>query len=256
MKNLYLVRLYSIIKILSFVFALLFYTKINFTLGFICSFFIAGIGRSGFYHRYLSHRSFETSKLWKYVGLTLGTLTLSDIIAYAAIHRDHHKFADTDKDPHSPKYINIFTVLFREEKLKASVSSVRDLLLDSDIRWFQKNSLKIVASYVAILAMCDFVFNFNFSFLVTFFVFVNVITVINTFSLVYINHTFGSQKYQMTNNSKNTWWAAIILFTGENWHNNHHKNPDNISMSEAWWQIDLVGLFCKLISIKMRDPNV
>lgn len=38
--------------------------------------------------------------------------------AYAIMHRMHHAFTDTEKDPHSPRYSgNVFTMMMRTNKI-------------------------------------------------------------------------------------------------------------------------------------------
>ena len=61
-----------------------------------------GIGIA--YHRLLTHRGFTTSRWMTRVLATIGTLGLqSGPIAWVTMHRLHHAFTDTDKDPHSPR---------------------------------------------------------------------------------------------------------------------------------------------------------
>src|ERR1044071_2537359 len=61
-----------------------------------------------FQHRYAAHAAFRMSKGWErffYVitWIMQGSSYLSPR-AYALMHRLHHAYADTDKDPHSPSY--------------------------------------------------------------------------------------------------------------------------------------------------------
>jgi len=59
-----------------------------------------------FLHRYASHQMFTMSKTWERIFffctfLTQGASFLNPR-AYAILHRLHHKYSDTKKDPHSP----------------------------------------------------------------------------------------------------------------------------------------------------------
>src|SRR5690606_1699494 len=61
-----------------------------------------------FHHRYAAHRMFTMSKTWEKIFYFLsfvfqGASYLSPY-AYGAMHRLHHAYADTENDPHSPKY--------------------------------------------------------------------------------------------------------------------------------------------------------
>src|SRR5689334_18531470 len=57
-------------------------------------------------HRYGAHRMFTMSKGWErfFHVLTAVTQGSSYLLprAYAILHREHHAFSDTERDPHSP----------------------------------------------------------------------------------------------------------------------------------------------------------
>src|SRR6185295_11725890 len=56
------------------------------------------------YHRYFSHRSFKTSRAFQFVLAFLGTTTVQKgVLWWASQHRLHHRYADTERDPHSPR---------------------------------------------------------------------------------------------------------------------------------------------------------
>jgi len=56
------------------------------------------------YHRYFSHRSFKTARTMQFL-LALGgtTAVQKGPLWWAAHHRKHHLYADTDRDIHSPQ---------------------------------------------------------------------------------------------------------------------------------------------------------
>src|SRR2546423_2908624 len=55
------------------------------------------------YHRYFAHHSYRTSRAMQFV-LALGGATAAQKgpLWWAGHHRRHHRFADTDRDTHSP----------------------------------------------------------------------------------------------------------------------------------------------------------
>uniref|UniRef100_A0A0A0KTF2 Fatty acid desaturase domain-containing protein n=1 Tax=Cucumis sativus TaxID=3659 RepID=A0A0A0KTF2_CUCSA len=65
---------------------------------------VAGLfGISVSYHRNLAHRSFNLPKWLEYLFAYCGVHALQgDPIGWVKIHRCHHRFVDTEKDPHSP----------------------------------------------------------------------------------------------------------------------------------------------------------
>src|SRR6188508_1028950 len=56
------------------------------------------------YHRYFSHRTFKTSRVFQFVLALLGMTTAQQgPLWWAAHHRRHHKFSDMAEDIHSPR---------------------------------------------------------------------------------------------------------------------------------------------------------
>ena len=67
------------------------------------SLFLSHVGISIGFHRYFSHRSFETSAAGKWFLATAGTLTMQGSPLYwAGQHRLHHRHCEGALDPHSP----------------------------------------------------------------------------------------------------------------------------------------------------------
>ena len=55
------------------------------------------------FHRYLTHRSFETSRTMRALLAILGSAAIEGpVIEWVANHRKHHAFSDEEGDPHSP----------------------------------------------------------------------------------------------------------------------------------------------------------
>src|SRR4051812_11974399 len=56
------------------------------------------------YHRYFSHRTFKTGRVFQFV---LALLAMSSaqqgVLWWASHHRNHHKFSDQPEDTHSPR---------------------------------------------------------------------------------------------------------------------------------------------------------
>ncbi|MBW2442438.1 MAG: fatty acid desaturase, partial [Deltaproteobacteria bacterium] len=58
---------------------------------------------TGFYHRYFSHKSFKTNRLWQFIFAVLGNASVQrGPLWWAAHHRHHHRYTDQEQDVHSP----------------------------------------------------------------------------------------------------------------------------------------------------------
>src|SRR3979409_1865712 len=77
-------------------------------------------------HRYAAHGAFSMSKFWErffYLAayITQGSSYVSPR-AYAVMHRMHHAYTDTDKDPHSPAYDkNIFKMMWHARQVSVDI---------------------------------------------------------------------------------------------------------------------------------------
>ena len=61
-----------------------------------------------FQHRYAAHRAFTMSRLWERIFFVFAYITQGSSYmsprAYGIMHRMHHAYTDTDRDPHSPSF--------------------------------------------------------------------------------------------------------------------------------------------------------
>jgi fatty-acid desaturase len=51
------------------------------------------------------------------------------------------------------------------------------------------------------------------------------------------SHMWGYRTFDVEDNSRNLWWAALLTY-GEGWHNNHHAYPNVAKAGWQWWEID------------------
>src|SRR5258707_1080310 len=61
------------------------------------------------YHRYFSHRSFKTSRVFQFmIAFIAMTSSQKGVLWWAAHHRHHHRYSDQDLDLHSPTLFGFF----------------------------------------------------------------------------------------------------------------------------------------------------
>ena len=59
-------------------------------------------------------------------------------------------------------------------------------------------------------------------------------------------HMWGRRRFMTRDDSKNSWWVALLTF-GEGWHNNHHAHPVSARHGLAWYEFDPTWLELKLL---------
>jgi fatty-acid desaturase len=104
----------------------LMFTYDNFILLAICSFLLTilinAFAFSTVYHKLFAHRSFKPKAWVPYVGTFIGLLLLLPTPrSFLVQHRLHHRFSDTERDTHSPKFGKLATFMpyfFRGKGIK------------------------------------------------------------------------------------------------------------------------------------------
>lgn len=109
---------------------MLFYGNIYWLLIALCIYFLNGcLGMTMTYHRLLGHRSWTAPKFLEYLFVLFANSGLTgSAISWISIHRQHHKFVDTKKDPHSPLHKSWFYCHFLSMFGEVNLRYVPDLL--------------------------------------------------------------------------------------------------------------------------------
>ena len=237
---------FQIFTHLSVILMLIYGTPIHYLYTWIVFFFTGALGMSGTYHRLLSHKSYEPPKWWIYLGTLFGTLGgTGSSIAWCAVHREHHRFTDTEKDPHSPHHHGFWRVQFLSMFHNPHVKYVPDLLRSSFHINMHKYYWLIHAFYALALYTID-PFALVYAWLFPSFILWHAGSSINTWS-----HAIGWQNHDSNDTSTNHWLTGIFGW-GEGWHNNHHFNPAQMRFGEKWYQIDITYYTLRLLGFKQK----
>ena len=208
-------------------------------------------GITGGYHRYFSHASYKTSRVFQFFLGWLGATALQKgPLWWASHHRHHHAHSDGPEDVHSPVqrgfwYSHLGWILgskFHEtnERLIAGFLKYREL------RWL--NRYHIVPP--VLLAAIVYAFGewmrrahpatgvTGLQMLVWGFLISTILLYHGTFTVNSLAHVWGSRRFNTKDDSRNNWFIALITL-GEGWHNNHHYAPSSERQGFYWWEIDV-----------------
>jgi len=209
-----------------------------------------GLGISMGYHRLHTHRGFKTSKLFEYFLAICGTLTLEGgPIFWVATHRVHHQYSDRPEDPHTPRvsgfWAHIGWILFGESQHNDAARMARyapDLGEDPFYRWLTTyHWVPLTVLGFALLAIGGWG-------LVNWAIFLRVVVGLHTTWLVNsATHMWGTRRFATRDDSKNSWWVALLTF-GEGWHNNHHAHPVSARHGLVWYEFDPTWIELKFLS--------
>jgi fatty-acid desaturase len=206
-------------------------------------FCIGCLGVSIGYHRYLSHRSFKVNPYLKWLMplfYWFGCLSLTGSpIGWVSVHRRHHQYSDTFKDPHSPQQLG-WRTLFTRYTFKFNKWEIRDLITNRYHLFLHNYYFGLLALWALALFLISPTLML-FGFVIPGALAIWASTTSNMFT-----HLWGYTNYKTKDTSKNLWWMALLTF-GEGWHNNHHRTPTRWSFKVKWWEVDTSGAIIKLI---------
>ena len=217
------------------------------------------------YHRFFTHRAFETSMPMRYAIAILAQLGIfGSLRRWVAEHRRHHALSDRSGDIHSPYFDghgepSKGILGWKHAHLGwAFTNSMTDPAVygkglgeDPAILFVDKHRFIIFLSSVIFLpAIWGYAFGGIEAVIGTVLIAGFLRAVIALHAIACVNsfgHIYGSQRYKSgTDQARNNW--LIALFTlGEGWHNNHHAHPRAANAGLAWYEIDMTSWIIRLL---------
>ncbi len=213
---------------------------------------------TAFYHRYFSHRTYQTSRFFQFIFAVLGASCVQrGPIWWAARHRHHHRNSDQEDDVHSPirhgLYWSHVGWITSKRAFGYDQKSVVDLLKYPELRFIDRfDSLVPLLEAIGLFGLGKLLqaYGFNTSgwqMLIWGFFISTVVCAHATFTINSLTHLWGRKRYNTGDESRNSLLLALITF-GEGWHNNHHYYPGSVRQGFYWWEIDLTYYVLYLMS--------
>jgi len=200
-------------------------------------------------HRYFSHASFETHPIFeKFFGVAMCLASLGSPLAWAGMHRMHHRYSDSVKDPHTPlvnqqwswgSAFRTYLGLWRE--YHASLRETQELRKMPLHKFLHFYYFAVIFSYIAILSL----FGWN---AVIYLYFVPAVFSFHAASMIVtVGHMVGDRPNPTRDQSRNNVVLHWLTF-GEGLHNEHHAYPKNyIYKSTSWYFLDVPGLLIEYV---------
>ncbi len=215
---------------------------------------------TGFYHRYFSHKAFQTSRAGQFVFAVLGaTAVQRGPLWWAAHHRNHHSHSDEEIDAHSPVqhgflWSHIGWFLSRNN-FHTQFDRVKELAKFPELRFLDRFDVLIPTVFacgifglgVLLEKYAPSLGTNGWQLLVWGFVISTVVLYHATFSVNSLAHIWGKRRYATSDHSRNNFLIALLTL-GEGWHNNHHHYPGSASQGFYWWEIDFTYYGLRILS--------
>ncbi|WP_119299620.1 acyl-CoA desaturase [Dongia deserti] len=199
------------------------------------------------YHRYFSHRTFSTSRVFQFMlGFLAQTSAQKSLLWWASKHRDHHLHSDMPQDVHSPRHTGFLYShlgwIFARKHDKADLSKVADLARYPELMWLHRYELLPAVAVAGLSFLIA-----GWPGLVVGFLWSTVLLYHATFCINSLAHVRGTRRYVTGDDSRNN--VLLAFFTmGEGWHNNHHAYQSSVRQGFRWWEIDLAYYVLKVLS--------
>jgi len=209
------------------------------------------------YHRYFSHRSFRAPRVVQALLAFGGTTAVQKgPLWWAANHRAHHRYSDTELDAHTPLrgFLHSHMGWIMSDRHTATdMNAVKDLARFPELRFLER--FDWIGGWV--LGVTSYLIA-GWSGLVVGFFASTVLLWHGTFTVNSLAHVMGRRRYATTDTSRNSVLVALIT-GGEGWHNNHHHYPTSCRQGFFWWEVDPTWYVLRVLSVfrlvrDLREP--
>jgi len=220
---------------------------------FVTHWILSVFVQSFFLHRYSAHAMFRMNPIWEkffhvFTMVAQGPSYLNPY-AYAVLHRMHHAYSDTEKDPHSPHHSkDVMTLMMKTKKIYDSfaydlATPEPAMVRDAIPRW---KSLDTLGQ--------NWVFRIAFGALYAFFYMAFVpagseylyallplhwlMGPIHGAIVNWGGHKYGYKNHNKTGDESRNSLPVDFLTMGELFQNNHHGHPTSPNFAYRWFEID------------------
>jgi stearoyl-CoA desaturase (Delta-9 desaturase) len=236
---------------------------------FILHWYLSLFSQTFFLHRYSAHKMFDMNGFWEkffylMTYLTQGSSYLTPK-AYAILHRMHHAYSDTEKDPHSPHfYKNVFSMMRVTKDIYNDYLNDRKPVEDRFSRDIPKWKLidTMGDSWISRLAWGTAYALFYIHFVPADCWYLYLLLPIHFLMgpvhgaiVNWSGHKYGYQNFDNNDKSKNS-LVVDFLMGGELFQNNHHKHYARPNFAAKWFEFDPTYPVIKVLNfvriIKLR----
>lgn len=220
--------------------------------------FSSGLGVTTGAHRLFSHRAYKAPFVTRLVLILFHTLAGQNCLyIWVRDHRQHHKYSDTDADPHNANrgffFSHVGWLMSRKHPAVISKGKTIDMS-DMEADWlvmFQKEHYKVLYALFAILlpSLVPVIF-WKETFFNAFFaayMFRSVFVLNMTWLVNSAAHLYGNKPFDKYMKPVESSFVAFVS-VGEGWHNYHHAFPWDYRAAEFGAKYSLTTMFIDFLA--------
>jgi len=234
---------------------------------------ICSLGITAGVHRLWSHKSYEAKTPTKILLMMLVSASnQGSIYHWVRDHRVHHKFSDTEADPHNINrgffYSHVGWLLLKKNKEVIEEGKKIDLsdLKDDKVAMVDKYLWPYDDLFFCYVAPGIYTYIYYDSFMKGLFLFGFLRWTIQSHATWCVNsvaHMFGDRPFRKNIKPAENKWVSLLA-VGEGWHNWHHTYPYDYACSDEGiflrWNptklfIDILGWFGQTFNHKRKKKN-
>lgn len=219
------------------------YAKLETIYWLIFTSLLAGFGVTAGVHRLWCHRSYKATKSFRYfLALCYSIAGQNTIYDWVRDHRVHHKFSDTDADPHNIKrgfwfsHVGWLMQTKHPDVIKYGEKiSMKDVEDDPVVQWHQKYfiPLKLFLCFIIPTVLPIYLWNETiFMAIMSQPILRYCFTLNSTWSVNSFAHLYGNKPYNQNICPVENPFIAFFAI-GEGWHNYHHVFPWDYKAAES-----------------------
>lgn len=238
---------------------------------FVAQWYLSLFFQTFFLHRYAAHQTYTTTKFWERVFYVLtwifqGSHYLS-AYGYGIMHRMHHAYADTEQDPHSPKYDeSIMKMMWKTKTIYGAINTGKmqvDEKFTKNVpqwKWFDV----FARSWVSRIGWGAVYFWVYYTYADVWWLWLLLpvqflMAPVHGVIINWFAHKYGYVSFKVSDTSKNL-LPFDFLMLGESYHNNHHKHGSRANFGFKWHEIDptyiMMVIFDKIGIIKLKKASI
>jgi len=214
---------------------------------------LGGLGITAGAHRLWAHRSYKAKAPLRFILTIFNCMALqNDVIEWVRDHRVHHKFSETDADPHNATrgmffaHMGWLMVKKHPDVIKKGKQIDLSDLYNDKLLVFQRKFYYPLAIFLCfIMPTLVPMYFWGESFWTAYFtagVFRYTWLLHCTWAINSIAHMIGNRPYDKNINPRQNITAALITL-GEGWHNYHHTFPFDYRASEFPYTLNVTTAF-------------
>jgi len=225
---------------------------------FVSHWYLSLFSQTFYLHRYSAHKMFTMNKFWEkffylFTYLTQGASYLTPR-PYAIMHRMHHAFSDTEKDPHSPHFFKEVMSMMKytykifsgihNNKLQFDAKFDRNFPEWKTVDWMANTwTSRLLFGTGYVIFYVYFATSWWMYFLLPIHFLMGPVhgAIVN-----WAGHKYGYRNFNENDHSKNTLFFDFLML-GELFQNNHHHAGARPNFAAKWWEIDPVYPIIKIL---------